>query len=260
MTNAPCAVWAIRISSVNASSHRIELHPVYILHSKPYRDTSLLIEAFSQYYGRIGLVARGVRGGKGKKRSPLQSFRRYLMSWHGRGDLATLGQWETDGAPLMLSGKAVLSGFYLNELLLRLTHRHDPHPELFELYAEVLYCLANRPDAQETCLRHFELDLVESLGYGLILDHQADSGEVIEPDAEYCYYLERGPLREASSCAGIPLHGQTLLELSARALSDARAHREAKQLMRAVLQRYLGDRPLQSREVFRQSLQLNKGP
>jgi len=246
---------------VSASGHRIELQPTYILHSKPYRDTSLLIEAFSWEHGRLGLVARGARGGQGgskrNKKPPLQPFRRYLMSWHGRGDLATLSQWETDGLPIMLGGQAVLSGFYINELLMRLTHRHDPHPQLFEHYARVLSCLAQEP-RQETCLRYFELDLLDELGYGLILDHEAETGEVIEAGSDYCYYIERGPLRSAGQCAGIRLQGQTLLELSARALAGEQAQMEAKRLMRAVLHKYLGDRPLLTREIFRQSLKANK--
>jgi DNA repair protein RecO (recombination protein O) len=242
---------------MNQSTNRIDLHPAYILHSKPYRDTSLLIEAFSQEYGRLGLVARGVRGGKARKKAPLQPFRRYLMSWHGRGDLATLNQWEADGLPLMLGGKALMSGFYVNELLLRLTHRHDPHPELFGHYRHVLDCLA-QSQQQESCLRYFELDLLDELGYGLILDHEAETGEVIDGEAGYCYFIERGPLRSVGQCSGIRLQGQTLLELSARALSSEQGHKEAKRLMRAVLHKYLGDRPLQTREIFRQSLQANK--
>jgi len=246
---------------VNTGSHRIELHPTYILHSKPYRDTSLLIEAFSMEHGRLGLVARGARGaqggGKRGRKPPLQPFRRYLMSWHGRGDLATLGQWETEGLPVMLGGPALLSGFYTNELLMRLTHRHDPHPELFEHYTRVLSCLAQHSGA-ESCLRYFELDLLDELGYGLILDHEAETGEVIEAAADYCYYIERGPLHGAGQCAGIRLHGQTLLELSARALESEQSRQEAKRLMRSVLHKYLGDRPLQTREIFRQSLQTNK--
>lgn len=243
------------------SSHRIDLHPTYILHSKPYRDTSLLIEAFSLEHGRLGLVARGARGaqagGKRSKKPPLQPFRRYLMSWHGRGDLATLNQWETDGLPIMLGGEALMSGFYINELLMRLTHRHDPHPELFEHYVRVLSCLAEQ-GGTESCLRYFELDLLDELGYGLILDHDAETGELIDPASDYCYYLERGPLLTTGQCAGIPLHGHTLLELSARALQGELSRQEAKRLMRNVLHKYLGDRPLQTREIFRQSLQNNK--
>lgn len=257
MTNAPCAAWAIRTCSVNQSTQRIDLHPTYILHSKPYRDTSLLIEAFSQEHGRLGLVARGVRGGRAKKKSPLQPFRRYLMSWQGRGDLATLTQWEPDGLPVMLGGNPLMSGFYLNELLMRLTHRHDPHPGLFRHYQQVLDCLA-QGDGPEACLRYFELNLLDELGYGLILDHDAETGEVIDGEATYCYFLERGPIRNEGQCSGIRLQGQTLLELSVRALDSGQGHQEAKRLMRAALHQYLGERPLKTREIFRQSLQANK--
>lgn len=235
------------------TTQRIELHPAYILHTKPYRDTSLLIDVFSQDYGRLGMVARGVRGSRANKKPSLQPFRRMLLSWQSRSDLSTLTHWETDGLPTVLSGNNVLSGFYLNELLLRLTHRHDPHAELFAHYQKALGCLAVEQLA-ETCLRHFELALLDELGYGLILDHEANSGAGIEKEQLYCYYLEHGPIIENGPCAGIRLHGETLLELASAQLHSERSLKQAKQLMRSILSRYLGDKPLKSREVFRQSL------
>lgn len=234
-------------------TQRIDLHPAYILHTTPYRDTSLLIDVFSHEHGRLGMVARGVRGSRAKNKQPLQPFRRMLLSWQSKSDLATLTHWETEGLPTALNGKNLLSGFYLNELLLRLTHRHDPHPQLFEDYQRALQCLANAssPDA---CLRRFELALLNELGYGLILDHDADSGAAIEKEQLYCYYLEHGPIHESGYCSGVPLHGETLLELASTEFSSERSLKQAKQLMRSILGRYLGDKPLKSREVFRQSL------
>ena len=237
-------------------TQRIELHPAYILHTKPYRDTSLLIEAFSLEHGRMGMVARGVRGSRSKK-TPLQPFRRMLLSWQAKSELATLTQWETDGLPTLLGGDALLSGFYLNELLMRLTHRNDPHPEMFQHYQQALQCLASG-SATEPCLRRFELMLLNELGYGLILDHEADSGAPIEAEQLYCYYLERGPLIQTGSCSGVPLHGQTLIELATTSLESERSLKQAKLLMRTILHRYLGDKPLNSREVFRQSRPAHK--
>ena len=234
-------------------TNRIELHPAYILHTKPYRDTSLLIDVFSHEYGRLGMVARGVRGSRAKKRPALQPFRRMLLSWQSKSDLASLNHWETDGLPTLLTGNGLLSGFYLNELILRLTHRHDPHPVIFEHYQTALQGLAQNEGA-ESCLRRFELALLDELGYGLILDHEADTGAAIDEEQLYCYYLERGPVVETGACSGIPINGQTLLELASADFRSERSLKQAKQLMRTILRRYLGDKPLKSREVFRQSL------
>lgn len=234
-------------------TQRIDLHPAYILHTKPYRDTSLLLDVFSHEHGRLGMVARGVRGSRAKKKQVLQPFRRMLLSWQSKSDLASLTQWETDGLPTNLTGNALMSGFYLNELLLRLTHRHDPHPVIFEHYHTALQCLATS-QGPEACLRYFELALLNELGYGLILDHEADTGAVIEKDQVYCYYLERGPVLEQGPCSGIPINGESLLELGAAEFQSEQSLKQAKQLMRTILSRYLGDKPLKSREVFRQSL------
>ncbi|MBD3670410.1 MAG: DNA repair protein RecO [Gammaproteobacteria bacterium] len=238
---------------MNPSAQRIELHPAYILHSKPYRDTSLLLEAFTRDHGRIGLVARGVRGNSGRRKMPLMAFRAYLMSWSGRGELATLSKWEPHGPPGKLSGSSLMSAYYINELMIRLTHRHDAHPVLFEYYREVLDCLS-RHTLSEACLRYFELNLLDELGYAPDLGHEADSGEPVQAQASYCYLPEQGAMRAYGPCPGVRVGGKTLLELSERSLSDADSLKESKRLMRAVLQRYLGDRPLKTREIFRQSL------
>ncbi|MDH5184132.1 MAG: DNA repair protein RecO [Gammaproteobacteria bacterium] len=240
-----------------SETQRIDLHPAYILHTKPYRDTSLLIDVFSHEYGRLGMVARGVRGSRAQKKQALQPFRRMLLSWQSKSDLGSLTQWETDGLPILLTGNSLMSGFYLNELILRLTHRHDPHPVIFEHYQSALQCLSESQEP-EVCLRRFELALLNELGYGLILDHEANSGAMIEKDQLYCYYLEQGPVIDTgagtSQCSGVRLHGETLLELASSEFASERSLKQAKQLMRTLLSRYLGDKPLKSREAFRQSL------
>jgi DNA repair protein RecO (recombination protein O) len=235
-----------------SSDGRIALQPAFLLHRKPYRDTSLLLEAFSAEHGRLGLVARGARGRRGGMQGLLQPLQALLLSWSGRGELMTLTCAEPQGAPLALRGGAVISGFYLNELLMRLLPRHDPHPELYQRYVSTLQRLAAF-GADEWALRLFERDLLQELGYGLLLTHEGGSGEMVEPAARYCYHPEFGPQRmghDDEPC--LLIHGATLLTLEQGEEGDSRTRGEAKRLMRMILSRYLGSRPLASRELFRQ--------
>jgi DNA repair protein RecO (recombination protein O) len=230
---------------------RIALQPAYILHRKPYRDTSLLLEAFTPEYGRIGLVARGARGRRSSQQAILQPFQPLLLSWSGRGELFTLTSAESDGIALGLAGDAVLSGFYINELIMRLLPRHDPHAVLYANYRNTLEQMHDDV-AREWLLRLFERDLLQELGYALLLTHDAQSGEALQPDAVYCYYPEYGPQRlhdEQPDCLAVL--GSTLLALDSGECTEQRCLREAKRLMRTVLQRYLGNRPLASRELFK---------
>lgn len=229
-----------------------QLQPGYILHQRAYRDTSLLLEVFTREHGRFGLVARGARAPRSRIRGLLQPFQPLLLSWSGRTELGTLAGVEpdikSDGAPPRLLGTTLYSGFYLNELLMRLLQRLDPHPELFIAYAQALHGLQS--EAQRP-LRLFEKHLLESLGYGLLLDQEADSGAPVEADAEYVYALESGPLRSrGGATSGLKMSGQSLLSLAAEDLSDARSLSDSKRLMRAALGLYLGERGLKTREVF----------
>jgi DNA repair protein RecO (recombination protein O) len=167
--------------------------------------------------------------------------------------MGTLTEVEPRELPLQLSGTTIFSGFYLNELLMRLMERHDPHPHLFSRYESTLLQLAAANNA-EWALRIFERDLLDSLGYGLLLEHTADDISV-EHRCSYCYHLEHGPLlADVPSGKGIMVGGVTLLALASGAVPDETALAEAKRLMRAALGLYLGSKPLQSRELFRQGL------
>lgn len=242
MTSAPCAV----SGTVMASSTRIELAPAYILHRKPFRNTSALLEIFTRDHGRLGLVARGVFRRGSRWQALLQPFVPVLLSWQGRGDLGSLIGAEPDGSARFLPGREVLSGFYMNELLLRLTQRFDPHPGLFALYASALGALPGGD--HEQVLRVFERGLLEELGYGLPLTHEAGGRRAVQPDAWYRYEVERGP----QPCPGPEpgaVRGATLLALAEGSLTSPEARREAKRLMRGVLDFYLGDRPLKTRSV-----------
>lgn len=222
------------------------------MHARPYRDSSLLLELFSELHGRVGLVARGVRSGKAAQRGLLQPFRPLLLSWGGRGELGTLRSVEADGPPLALRGAAIMNGFYLNELLLRLLHRNDPHPDLYPLYRAVVEMLVGEANP-EPVLRVFEKRLLESLGYGLQLGYSVDDELPVEPDEHYLYQLERGPVRSpGTDAAGVRISGASLLALDAEELVDARSLRDAKRLMRAILDLHIGQRPLKTREVLQQ--------
>lgn len=229
--------------------HVTQLQAGYILHQRDYRDTSLLLEAFTREHGRIGLVARGARAPKSRTRGLLQPFQPLLLSWSGRGELGTLTGVEPDpGAHSeRLSGTALYAGFYLSELLLRLVQRHDAHPELFDVYAATLPALRSEPQRP---LRLFEKHLLETLGYGLQLDHEA-GGEPVSADADYVYALEAGPSRCTGATIGqLRLSGRSLLSLAAEDLSDAQSLADSKRLLRAAIDLYLGGRGLKTREVF----------
>ncbi len=300
----------------NTRNH-ITLQPAYVLHGKPYRDTSMLMEVFTLEHGRIGLVARGVRSAKSRLRGLLQPFRPLLISWHGKGDLGTLISAEANvdeggaiggscGTPHLgvphgggscaslrpphlgilpgacLAGRALMSGFYLNELLLRLLHRHDPHPTLFHSYdlalrklvlavpvesvafalPDVQRAWASRPMQDDVTLqqilRIFEKELLANIGYGLVLDHDVITGQPVLAEGMYRYHMQKGPERIASThvvnTLGIVLHGQTLLGLAHNELRDAINLQEAKRLLRKMLAVHLGQQPLRSRALYSEML------
>jgi len=229
---------------------KVLLEPAWVLHHYPYRDSSLLLEVFSRTHGRVGLVARGARAAQGRWYRQLQILRPLLLSWNLRGELGTLTGAEDLGVPTAWSGRQVLCASYLNELLLRLLARHDPHPALFDAYEQALALL---PVREEQALRCFEKRLLTELGYGLQLDHDVPGGAPVDAAGCYQYVLERGPRRcDRPSGDGIFVRGSTLLALHREELTDTRSCREAKALMRAALELYLGARPLKTRAVLRQ--------
>lgn len=275
MTNAPCAVSGTMTRGEQAMSgtQKITLQPAFVLHRRPYRNSSVLAEVLTLEYGRIGLVARGARSARARSSGILQAFQPLLVSCTGRGELYTLVAAEAGAPALGLAGKSMISGFYLNELLMRLLHRHDPHESLFHVYADTLAGLADMAPVtdsavadsgaiegtasdtmdlgRERILRHFETRMLQELGYGLLLDRDAHSGDAVREDGRYSYHPELGPVAlEASESAGIPVSGRTLLALHEGCCDNAACLREAKHLMRAVLDHHLGDRPLKSRNLF----------
>ena len=229
---------------------QVQLVPAYILHQRPYRESSALLEVFAESWGRVGLVARGVRSPKSRQRGDLQPFRPLRLSWTGRGELGTLTGVEADGAAVSLRGTALYSAFYLNELLVRLLARQDPHPRLYTQYRASLGQLAQAVDI-EPVLRIFEKRLLEELGYGLLLDCDVQHGEAVHPGRYYDYHLESGPVPvEGADAQGFVFSGASLLALAREELTTAAVLQDAKRLIRSALNLYLGNKPLKSRELF----------
>ncbi len=220
---------------------RAQLEPAWVLSLRPYRETSALVELFARDAGRIGLVARGVRSGRARSRGLLQPFQPLLASFSDRGELGTLGALEAAGAPVPLRGEAVFSGWYLNELMLRLLPRRDPHPRLFGHYAEALGALAGA--AAGAALRVFEMRLLTELGYGLQLP------EPVEPDAWYRWDADQG-LRLAEPGPS-SYRGASLRALAQESLETPESLRDARRLLRAALRPHLGDRQLRTPEMLR---------
>ena len=229
---------------------RIEHQPSYVLHERPYRETSLLVEAFTRDHGRVGLVARGVRTARPRiARSSLEPLQPVLLSWNGRGELATLVAAEPAGASFRPGGEGLLGALYLNELLVRLLPRGDAHPDLFDRYGACLAELAEAPSPAWT-LRRFERDALVELGYALELEHEAEGGEPLDPDAEYSYDPERGPIAWSRRPFAPAVTGAALRALSGETLPDAATLRALRGLMRAVLRHHLGGRELNAWHMF----------
>ncbi|MET0052393.1 MAG: DNA repair protein RecO [Candidatus Thiodiazotropha sp.] len=228
---------------------RANLIPAFVIHRRDYRNSSLLLELFTESEGRVAAIAKGVKSARSSRAMVLHPFTPLRVSLSGRGEVLTLSQAEADGRAYGLSGERVYCGLYLNELVLRLLHRSDPAPGLYRAYSEGLMRLAGE-ESMDRCLREFELQMLMELGYGLLLDRTADTDQPVEADRRYEYHVEQGPVIALSSNPENTVKGSTLLNLHHRVVLDATENREAKHLMRRVLAHYLGNRPLKSRELF----------
>lgn len=224
------------------------LQPTYILHTRHYRDTSLLLEIFSRDEGRISAVARSARGPKSRFKGILQPFVPLLLSWQGRTELMNLSAAESSRSPHYLTGQALFCGIYLNELLMRLLHRHDAHPGLFTAYEQALI---NLQQEQSITLRLFEKRLLLELGYALPLNKMSQDDLPIEP--EHYYYFD--PTQGLSLCTTHSNHsnifaGESLLALHHERLTESAHLRDAKRLLRLAITHLLDHKPLRSRELF----------
>jgi DNA repair protein RecO (recombination protein O) len=229
---------------------RVALEPAYVLHGRPYRESSLLLEVLSRDHGRVGLVARGARASRSRWKNVLQPFRPLLLSWNLRGDLGTLTAADQVASPPALVGEALFCGLYANELLSRFLQRLDPHPGLFGHYRELLTKLSGGGGLQPA-LRLFEMHLLEAAGFGLQLNHEAGSTAALQADAWYRYVPDSGPTRCEYSArrADQLVSGAALLALKSGCPEDKHL-KELKSLMRRLIRYHLGDRPLQSAALF----------
>jgi DNA repair protein RecO (recombination protein O) len=237
--------------AVPSGKSRQDGQPAFILHTHPYRETSLLIEAYTRDHGRVALMARGARRPKSALRGMLLPFQPLLLSWSGRSELRTLIRSEWRGPYSPLKGQALICGFYLNELLLKLLPRDDPHEQLFTIYEETLAALS-RDGEQAAVLRTFEVCLLRELGYAVILDREVERGEPVARERNYVYVIERGPVQAVGSRAnGVELSGQTLLDMQSGNFASAATQQQSKLLMRTLINHCLGDQVLHTRQLLR---------
>ena len=243
----------------------------YVLHSYPYRETSLILQAWTEKHGRMGLVAKGARRPKSASRSLLVPFQPLVIDWFGRGELRTLKSAEPAAPATPLAGQALLSAFYLNELLLKLTTRDDPHEGLFAAYDEAITALrgitkgelgprasaaiaAPGVTAIEPILRRFELSLLREIGYALELAREAGTHAPIVAEREYLYVVERGPIAAAPGDQrgdAIRLRGLTLLDMERGRFEDPTTVAQAKSLMRLLINHSLNGQELATRALVR---------
>jgi DNA repair protein RecO (recombination protein O) len=226
---------------------RADHQPGYVLHTYPYKETSLIVEAFTRRHGRVALLARGARRPRSAMRGVLLAFHPLRLGWSGSAELATLVTAEWGGGLQPLAGRGLMCGFYLNELILRLLPREDPHEALYDAYGDALARLS-AGDAFPAVLRSFEKRLLAELGYAPVLDRDASTGGPIEPAGSYVYEPDRGPVR--ASHGDLLVSGRTLLDLAADDYSRSETRDEARYLMRALIGQRLHGQVLHTRSVL----------
>lgn len=224
--------------------------PAYVLHRRPWHETSLMVELFSLNAGRQTVIARGAQSPRSPLKAQLQPFQPLLLDWTGRGELKTLTQADVRDGPALRHTRALYSGLYINELLQRILPAADPHPELFASYIDVIASLAETRDV-EPVLRRFEQSFATAMGYNFAWDLAMDTGEPVEPGRRYCYDPEQGLLAMPSESARLQgLPGETLLLLATGNLESTECRRIAKRVMRVLMDYLLQGRPLHSRNLF----------
>jgi DNA repair protein RecO (recombination protein O) len=230
------------------SNNKQSNQAVYVLHTYPFKETSLVVELFSQQFGRIAAVAKGARRPHSAMRGMLQSFQMLSGAWSGKNELKTLHSLDWNAGLSLLKGEALMCGFYMNELLLRLLPREDAHENLFEYYANALQTLSNGVDLATT-LRRFELKLLQEMGYAVPL-LQDENDVAILADNTYRYEAEYGACALSATKNGVQLRGKTLADMARDDYSDSITQSQSKQLMRYLLAHYLGDKPLHTRQLL----------
>ena len=238
------------------------LSPAYVLHHRSFSDSSLLIDFFTLQSGRVTCVAKGVKGGKSNKSAILQPFIPLMMNFSGRGEVKTLNQCEAADKPFQLMGNRLFTAFYVNELLLKSLPKNEVFETVFSHYSTLIAHISEPESHFEATLRLFEKHLLEMLGYGLLLQCDADNGSVIEFSKKYRYIFDKGPV-EASVQAPVEalglqtnldrlplISGETLLAIASGSLENQSQLRESKMLMRYLIKELLGGYIFKSRDFF----------
>ena len=237
---------------------RVHHQPAYILLNRPYSETSWIVEIFSRDYGRLSLMAKGARRLKSKLKGSLLPFQPVLLSWVGKGEMPTLTSAEVDQSEFdffvhELNGDALVCGFYCNELVVNLLHRHDPHPSLFEHYH---HCIMTMNASTESIvlsntLREFEQVVMRETGYEVSFDYEADGRTPIEPDGFYYFQSHKGFIRLGNDRHSRAISGRIILTLKQNvAHIKPQDLSQSKLLMRDILAQILGSKKIVSRELF----------
>ncbi|GJM05191.1 MAG: DNA repair protein RecO [marine bacterium B5-7] len=231
---------------------KVEHTPCYILHRRDYRESSLILEVLSREHGRVSLIAKGAKRNKRRQGISYNLYQEYLMSWVSKSELGTLVDVELATIMTSMSPKQMMTGFYMNEIILRLLHKHESHPELFDSYQSTVKELSNN-NTDQVLIRYFEKVLLQTLGYGVIFDQDLNTGSEIVAEVDYYYKLDFGPTsNNQDNRMGIPVSGRTLIGLNNETLADAKNKNEAKMLLRSLLNQYLGEKPLASRALYQE--------
>lgn len=231
---------------------RVNQQPAYVLINRPYSETSWIVELFTRDYGRLSVIAKGARRLKSKVRGVLLPFQPLLVSWSGKGEMPTLTNAEIDIELIELQGDARICGFYCNELLVNLLHRHDPHPGLFKDYHELIMQFQSQQADSDAGLliRGFEQQLIKEIGYGINFSYQANSRLPIESD-EYYYFEQSSGFLLCDARHPKAVQGQVIIGLAdaSKNLSPAQMAM-AKQVMRDIIKKILGSKKITSRSLF----------
>jgi DNA repair protein RecO (recombination protein O) len=257
MPNAPesASATAKRQRAPRTAGGRVVGQPAFVLHSYPYKETSLIVDMFTRDFGRIGLVAKGAKRPHSALRGVLQTFQPLQAAWSGKAELRTLTHAEWVGGMLPLERTALLCGFYLNELLVKLIARDDPHPALFDHYVSTLNQLAHNEPAP-IVLRKFERALLKETGVAADLTRCTSTRAPVDAATLYVVDPERGPRQVLASDQWPVVCGKTLIDMEREDYSDPVTQAQSKQLMRFLLAHHLGGQPLNTRQILIDLMQL----
>ncbi len=231
-------------------SQRVHQQPAYVLHLRPFRDSSQILDVLSADYGKLSLVARGSRSAKSRLAGLLRPFQPLKLSWSSRSDLGTLTGAEIDGRIQSLVGDTLMAGYYVNELMLHMLHRHDPQPEVFSAYEQTLEAMATGHDVA-ACLRHFELELLRLLGYAINLETDAVADTPLDASQNYEFRPAQGAVPVQREEGAAVFSGAELLAIGAETFEDDVVLRNAGRLLRQVIHYHLDGRELKTRKVLK---------